>query len=166
VPIGLHIACRQREASSGLLRADVRQPLQRLRRGEFGADDPALPGHDLDRDEARPLLEQQPRRRLWRLRRQHESGADIGMAGKRKLPVHGEDAHLRIVRGIARRQHEGRLRIVELGGNRLHLRGRQPAGIEHHGERIAAEGAIGEDIDGDVTALHVEPPVRHGRNIF
>ena len=35
-----------------------------------------------------PLLEQQPRRRLCRQRRQHEGGADIGMARERKLPVH------------------------------------------------------------------------------
>jgi len=56
---------------------------------------------------------------------------------------------------IARRQHKRRLRIVELGGDCLHLRGRKAAGVEHHGERIAAEGPIGEYIDGDVTALHL-----------
>ena len=68
--------------------------------------------------------------------------------------VDGEDAHLRVMGGIARRQHEGRLGIVELGRDRLHLRGREPAGIQHHGERIAAEGAVGEDVHGDIASLH------------
>ena len=81
------------------------------------------------------------------------------MAGERDLRVHGEDANLRVVGAIGRRQHEGRLGIVELGGDRLHLRRRQPAGIEHDGERIAAEGAVGEDVDGDVTPLHATSPI-------
>ena len=104
----------------------MRHPLQRLRRREFGADDLALLGHDLDRHEACALLEQQPRRRLCRQRRQHEGGADIGMARERKLPVHGEDAHLGVVGRIGRRQHEGRLRIVEFGGDCLHLAVERP----------------------------------------
>ena len=40
-----------------------------------------------------------------------------------------EDANLRVMRGVLRRQHEGRLGIIELGRNGLHLRGRQSAGI-------------------------------------
>ena len=76
------------------------------------------------------------------------------MACERKLPVHREDAHLRVVGRVGRRQHESRLRIIELAGDRLHLFGRQPAGIEHHAERIAAEGAVGENVHSDITPLH------------
>jgi hypothetical protein len=77
------------------------------------------------------------------------------MARKRDFGALGENAHLGVVRGLARRQHEGGLGIIELGGNRLHLRGRKPAGVEHHGERIAAEGAVGENVDSDVaSSLH------------
>ena len=97
MPVGLDVDSRQREAGRGLFDGKKRHPLQRLRRREFGADDLALLGHDLDRHEARSLFEQKPRRRLWRQRRQHEGGADIGMACKRQLPVHREDAHLRVV---------------------------------------------------------------------
>ena len=85
------------------------------------------------------------------------------MARKRQFPVHREDAHLRVVGGIGRRQHKGRLRIIEFGGDRLHLFGRHPAGVEHDGKRIAAEGAIGEDVHSDVTPLHsiLPYPNRH-----
>ncbi len=76
------------------------------------------------------------------------------MAGKRDFGAHGENAHLGVMRGLARRQHEGGLGIIELGGDRLHLRGRKPAGVEHHGERIAAERAVGENVDSDVAPLH------------
>ena len=158
MPVGRDVAGRQREAGRRLFDGKMRHPLQRLRRREFGADEPALLGHDLDRHEACSLLEQEPRRRLRCQRRQHEGGADIGVACKRKLPVHREDANLRVVGGIGRRQHEGRLRIIELGGDRLHLFGRQPAGIEHDGEWITAEGTIGENVDSDVAPLHPNSP--------
>ena len=154
MPVGRDVAGRQREAGRRLFDGKMRHPLQRLRRREFGADEPALLGHDLDRHEARALLEQEPRRRFFRQRRQHEGGADIWVACKRKLPVHREDAHLRVVGLVSRRQHKSRLRIIELGGDRLHLFGRQPAGIEHDGERVAAEGAVGENVHSDVTPLH------------
>ena len=55
-----------------------------------------------------------------------------------------------------RRQHKGGLGIIELGGDGLHLRGRQPSGIQHDGQRIAAEGAVGKNVDGDIAPLHVE----------
>src|SRR4029078_12316278 len=65
------------------------------------------------------------------------------------------DAHLGVIGLVARRQHEGRLGIVELGCDRLHLRRRQSAGIDPDGERFAAEGTVSEHVDGDVAALHV-----------
>jgi hypothetical protein len=68
--------------------------------------------------------------------------------------------HLRIVGGLARRQHEGRLHVIELAGNGLHLRGRKPARIEHHRKRIAAEGAVSENVHGDIAPLHpISPPL-------
>ena len=101
MPVGLHIVRRQRQAGRGLFGAKMREPLQRLRRRQFGADDPALLGLDLDRHQPRLLLEQEPGRRLRRQRRQHEGGADIGMAREGYLPVHGENANLRVV-GLSR----------------------------------------------------------------
>src|ERR1700755_3359752 len=79
------------------------------------------------------------------------------MAGKRNFGAHGKDTNLRIMRRILRRQDKSRFGIVELRCDRLHLRGRQPTGIEHHGERIAAEGAVGENVYRDVTPLHSMP---------
>src|ERR1700737_1041989 len=81
------------------------------------------------------------------------------MARERDLAVHRENANLRVVGRIARRQHEGCLRIIELGGDSLHLRGRETAGIHHHGKRIAAEGAIGDNGHGDIAPLHLTSPV-------
>jgi hypothetical protein len=83
------------------------------------------------------------------------------MARERDFPVHGKDANLCVVRRVLRRQHEGGLGIIELGRNRLHLGGRQPAGIQDHRQRIAAEGAVGENVDGDIASLHVRSPVPH-----
>ena len=80
--------------------------------------------------------------------RQHEGRADIGMAGERHLGLGREDADLGGVGRVLRRQHEGRLGEVELGGDRLHLLGGQALGIGHDGQRIAAESAVGEDVDG------------------
>ncbi len=76
------------------------------------------------------------------------------MTGERNFPVDGENANLRVMRRIPRRQHEGGFGIIELAGDRLHLRGGESAGIENDRERIAAEGAVGENVHGDVTPLH------------
>ena len=166
MPVDPDIGRRQRQAGRGLRGAEQRQPLQRLRRGEFGADN-CLPFlQDRDRHQAGLFLEQQPRGRLGRPRRQHEGGADIGMAGERDFGANGENPDLRVVGGVTRRQHEGGLGIVEFAGNRLHLRRRQPAGIQHHRERIAAKGAIGENVHRDIASLHLpsslsQPPHRH-----
>src|SRR5713226_4283860 len=83
------------------------------------------------------------------------------MARERDFVVHGENPNLRVVRRILRRQHKGRLGIIEFGRDRLHLRGREPAGVEHHGKRIAAESTVGENVHGDITPLHLRSPVLH-----
>ncbi len=86
--------------------------------------------------------------------RQHESGADIGMAGERHLGLGREDADLGGVGGVLRRQHEGRLGQVELGGDFLHLLSRQAGRIGNHGQRIAAELAVREHVHRDEWNFH------------
>ncbi len=121
----------QRDTGRGLPGAQRRQPLERLWRGEFGTDCAALLAQNFHGHQPRLLLEHQPCRRLGGLRRQHEGGADIGMAGERDLRSHGEDANLRVMRRILRRQHEGRLGIVE-------LRVRSPASARSRARRHRA----------------------------
>ncbi len=77
------------------------------------------------------------------------------MTGKRHLGAGREDAHLRGMRGVLRRQHESGFGEVELGGDRLHLPRRQAQGIDDHGERIAAELPVGEHVDGDECQSHL-----------
>ena len=127
---------------------------------KVGADHPSLLGQDFHRHQAGLLLKSQPSRRSCRLRRQHEGGADIGMAGKRNFGAHGEDADLRVVGAVLRRQHEGGLGIVELGGDRLQLRGIEAARIRDHRQRIAAERPFGEHVQSDVVDLHGAPLLR------
>ncbi len=74
----------------------------------------------------------------------------FGMAGKGKFGTRGEDAHPRVVTRVVRRQDEGGFRQVELGGNGLHLRRVQSLRVREHGERVAAELAVGEHADRDV----------------
>jgi hypothetical protein len=57
------------------------------------------------------------------------------------------------MRRFARRKYERRLRIIEFGRDRLHLRRCQALRIKDDRERIATEYLLGEDIDGNVTAL-------------
>ena len=45
------------------------------------------------------------------------------------------------------RQEEGRLREVHLARDRLHLGVAEPVRVEDDGQRIAAEDAVGEDVD-------------------
>ena len=51
------------------------------------------------------------------------------------------------MRRILRLQHEHRLRQVQLARDRLHLLGVERIGIADDGERIAAEAAVGEDVE-------------------
>jgi len=50
--------------------------------------------------------------------------------------------------GLRRFQDEHGLGQVELGGDGLHLFAVQRLRIEHDGERIAAEGGVGENVEG------------------
>ena len=75
------------------------------------------------------------------------------MAGEGQLMGRGEDAEPRCAVGARGRQEEGRLRQVHLPGDRLHLAIGQAGGVENHRQRIAAEDAIGEDVDLDEAVL-------------
>ena len=85
---------------------------------------------------------------------QHEGRADVGMAGERHLGLGREDPDLGGMRRVLRRQHEGRLGEVELGGDRLHLLGGQASGVGHDGQGIAAEPAVREHVHGDEIEFH------------
>ncbi len=61
------------------------------------------------------------------------------------------------MRGVLRRQHEGRFRQIEFGGDGLHLPARQPLGVQDNGKRIADELRAREDIDGDEVQFHGTP---------
>ena len=127
---------------------------QRLRRGKARRHHDAVLARQVERDQAGLLLEHQPVAARRPMPRQHEGGADIGMAGEGQLGLGREDADLGGVRRVLRRQHEGRLGEVELGGDRLHLLGREAFGVENDGQRIAAELPVGENVDGLERTFH------------
>ncbi len=81
---------------------------------------------------------------------QHEARADAGMAGEGHLGGDVEDAHPGGVGGIFRRQDEGGLAKVHLCGEVLHLGVGQATAVGEHGEGIAAEPVVGEDVEGDI----------------
>ena len=85
MPIGRDIDGRERDAGGSLLGAELRQPLQRLRRGQLGADDLAAVAQDVDRHETGFFLEFQPRRRFFRaaLGEILGGGSTAGSAGGR-----------------------------------------------------------------------------------
>ncbi len=81
------------------------------------------------------------------------AAAERRMAGERQLEHGREDPQPVVGLGRAGRQHEGRLRQVGPGGVALHLLGREAAAVEHHANRVAQVGDLGEDID-DVVRAH------------
>ena len=115
-----------------------------------GLELPGRGAQDMHAHEAGLFLERVMFRRIAGHRRQDVAGADVGMAGERDLVLAGEDAHAGMMPRVLRRQDEGRLRQVELGGDRLHLRIRQAGCVRQHGQGIAGEALVGEDVDGDV----------------
>jgi hypothetical protein len=86
--------------------------------------------------------------------REQHRGADGRMAGKRQLARRREDPRPRPVSGVVRRQHEYRLRQVELARHRLHRLGREAVGLEHHGERVAGEASVGEHVQREEGSAH------------
>ena len=135
---------------------------ERLRRRKARPGDRAGLSHHLHGHKAGDLLEHHGLRAdrpavTRAFPRQRKGGADIGMAGKRHLRPRREDAHLRGMRRVLRRQDEGGFGEIELGGDRLHLARRQSGRIEHHGKRIAAERPVGEHVDGHEGQAHGAP---------
>ena len=113
--------------------------------------------HELDRNQAGGFFEHDGRCHgsgtPLRDQREGEGRPHIGVPGEWDLAGAGEDAHPRGMRAVIRRKHERRLRVVELGRDRLHLVPGQAARVRDDGERIAGERAIGEYVDGDVGVL-------------
>ena len=144
---------RQADGRGDDLRRHRLDQRERLRRGKARRHhDPVLARH-VERHQTRDLLEHQPVAAPAHAR-QHEGGPDIGMAGEGQLGLGREDADMGGVRRVLRRQHEGRLGEVELGGDGLHLLRRQALGVGHDGQGIAAEFPVGENVDGLEGAFH------------
>ena len=78
--------------------------------------------------------------------RERERRPDRRMAGRGQLLSRGEDAHPDVGARRPGRQQERRLREVHLLGDRLHRFGREPAAVEEHGQLVAAEQMVGEDV--------------------
>jgi hypothetical protein len=110
-----------------------------------------------DLDEASLLLEPQHAIAVAAMARQHKSRADIGMAGKGHLGRAMEDAHTGIIGRIVGWQDERCLAVVHLRRERLHLPVGKPARIGEDSQRIATEGAVGEDV------YSLVRKARHGR---
>jgi hypothetical protein len=87
--------------------------------------------------------------------RQHERRPDRRMTGERQLVAGREDPHLHVAAPCGR-QHEGRLRVVHLGGNPLHPILRNVARrLRIDRELIAFERGVGEDVVNEVAHLGV-----------
>ena len=135
---------------------------QRLWRGNPSAADRTICiTQDVHPNQAGCFLERVVLRRIFFHPGQHESGADIGMAGERDLGLGCEDAHSRMMLRILRRKYERRFRQVEFRRNRLHLPVAQTGGLGENGKRIAAKPLARKHTDSDViVAGHHKPPER------
>ena len=93
---------------------------------------------------------------LWRVRHTARlqpgvAGAQGRVAGKRQLGAGGEDAHA-VVRSGGRalgrgRQHKRGFRQVSPVREMLHVLGGEVTAIQHHGQRVAQVGRVGEDVN-------------------
>ena len=150
---GLDVGQRDSASRCHQFAGNLRTHRKRLRGGKFRAHHERTFPQNFDRDQAGLFLEDDAIAAdgpavAGAGAGQYESGADIGMAGERHLATRREYPHFGRMRGVPGRQHEGRLCQIELGGDGLHLPGRQPLGVEDNGQRIADELRAGEYIDG------------------
>ena len=132
--LDLDVVRFQRAGLGHDLGCDFLADAERHRRGQARGHDDAALARQLHAHQSGFLLEDQPVARHGAAialpgARQHEGGADIGMAGERHLGLGREDADLGRGRGIPGRQHEGRLGEVELGGDGLHALRRRPCAL-------------------------------------
>jgi hypothetical protein len=84
----------------------------------------------------------------------HDGAADRRVPGEGKLASRGENAQRRGVHGIARLEHERRLRHIELAGDCLHVLRIKATAIKYDGKWIAGERTVGEDIKREEASLH------------
>ena len=147
---------RQTGAGGGQFGGNGDVEAQRARRGDAGAGDRARRvAQDVDADESGDFLKHVALGRAAGHAGEDVAGADVGMAGERHLGLWREDANAGAVGGVLGRQDEGRLGQVELAGDGLHLGVGQAGGVGEHRQGVAAEAAVGEDVDGDeVVAGH------------
>ena len=118
---------------------------------------PAMP-HGAN-DEADRLLEDQAdllaAQQVRRLQRGDEHRrANRRVAGEGQLGGGREDARVRHVHRVARRQQEDRLRQVELARDGLHRGLVEVLGLADHGQRVAGERAGGEHVEDVVAPRH------------
>jgi hypothetical protein len=76
------------------------------------------------------------------------------MAGEGQFLSGGEDGDacsFGLFNGRGAALHEGGFREIEFARDGLHLLGGELSGIHHHGEGIARQRGVGEDIDDEVT---------------
>src|SRR6516162_7058264 len=155
---GFDVAYAQRTSGGDDFGVEIIAAVQRLRRRQPRADDRGSVLDQVEPDQAVSLLENDgsadAASGAFAFLRQNKCGADIGMAGEWQFGARREDANLRGVRWLARRQYKSGLGQIELAGDRLHLRAGQRRCIGKNGERIAAEFAVGEDVDGNERNLH------------
>ena len=78
--------------------------------------------------------------------RERERRSDRGVPGRGQLFAGREDPHAHVGALFLRGQHERRLGKIHLLGNRLHRRRVEAAAVEEHGELVAAEQMVGEDV--------------------
>ncbi len=102
-------------------------------------------------NDAQVLRREQLRRAQMREQRRR---ADGRMAGERQFAGGRENPQRRRIDGIARLAHEHGLGKIELARDRLHPRVVEALGVEHHGERIAGERRIGEDVEQMIGPAH------------
>ncbi|GAA3258546.1 hypothetical protein GCM10010532_109490 [Dactylosporangium siamense] len=162
---------RQPDPGVARRRPDVVRPVQadrgeqrRLVQGRSdgrpaaGDDGTAVDLVDGDRDQAGTALLHHFRVLDQAVPAKGDGAADARVPGERQLRAGREDPDPVGGLGHRRRYHEDRLGEVELAGDRLHLLTGEIPGVEHDGEGVAGEGAIGEHVD-DLVPQHHAPSV-------
>ena len=82
-------------------------------------------------------------------RAEHERGTENGMTGERKLRDRREDPDPRVA-ALLGRQHEDRLREVQLPGQPLHRLVVDTAPVREDREPVSGQRLVGEDVGNDV----------------
>ena len=110
---GFNVACGQRARRGDDFSIEIFAAVKRLRRRQTRAGGGISVFDQIEPDKAGLLLEHerlgQPAAGFVCFHGEDIGGADIGMAGERQFGARREDAHLRGVHTILRRQYEGGL---------------------------------------------------------